>query len=112
MKKTILKHFKNKTITFGFVGQITHRKNLIVFKKYLDKYLSYWQQNNYKIKVLLAGAKTNSSPEIEQIFSNYLKKNTIKIIYNFTDKNSIYKKIFITKFINPSTELKSRISQF
>lgn len=95
-------HFKNKTITLGFVGQITRRKNLTVLKEYLDQYLPYWQNNNYHIRLLLAGAKTNTSKEIKKLFLCYIKNDTVKIIYNFQAKNMLFKQIDI--FINPSLE--------
>jgi glycosyltransferase involved in cell wall biosynthesis len=97
-------NFKNKKITLGFIGQITHRKNLAFFKDYLDKYLSYWQSRGYSLKVYLAGAKTNSSSQIEEIFKDYLNKKTITINYDFKpeDKEKEFSKIDI--FINPSLE--------
>lgn len=91
IKKLTPKKLNPKNITLGFVGQITIRKNLTVFKELIDKYPDY--------KIVLAGTRTNSSPEIEKMLG---KK--VKIIYDFTDdqKSDIYKKIDI--FINPSHE--------
>ena len=104
IKEIKFKKIDKKEIILGFVGQVTLRKNLSVFKDYLDKYLSYWQKQNIKLNILIAGSKTNSAPEIEKLFSNYLKSKTIKIIYDFTDaeKSEIYKKIDI--FVSPSHE--------
>lgn len=104
IKNIKLKKLNSKNITIGFVGQITIRKNLTVFKDYLDKYLSYWRKQKIKLNILIAGSKTNSTPEIEKIFGKYLKNKNIKIIYDFTDaqKSDIYKKIDI--FISPSHE--------
>jgi len=101
-------NFKNKQITLGFIGQISLRKNLTVFRNYLDKYLPYWQKQKIKLNVLLAGTKTNSSPEVEKL----LKNKNLKIIYDFTDaqKSDIYKKIDI--FINPSEEESLSIVNF
>lgn len=104
IKNIKLKKLNSKNITIGFVGQVTIRKNLTVFKDYLDKYLPYWKKQKIKLNILIAGTKTNSAPEIEKIFGKYLKNKNIKIIYDFTDaqKSDIYKKIDI--FISPSHE--------
>ena len=97
-----LKRIKNKQINIGFIGQITPRKNLIVFKNYLDKYLSYWQSRGYALKIYLSGAKTNSSPLIENLFKKYINQKIVHTTYDFTDKQQEYKKFDI--FINPSIE--------
>lgn len=97
-----LTRINNKQINIGFIGQITPRKNLIVFKKYLDKYLNYWQSRGYQLKIHLSGAKTNSSPQIEKLFKNYIDKKTVFITYDFKDLNKEYSKFDI--FINPSIE--------
>ena len=97
-----LKRLKNKQINIGFIGQITPRKNLVIFKHYLDKYLPYWQSRGYKLTIHLSGAKTNSSPQIEQIFKEYLKNKTVLITYDFKDLDKEYEKFDI--FINPSIE--------
>lgn len=104
IKNIKLKKINQKNITLGFVGQVTLRKNLVVFKNYLDKYLSYWNKQNINLNILIAGTKTNSAPEIEELFKKYLKNKTVKIIYDFSDaqKSAIYKKIDI--FISPSHE--------
>lgn len=93
-----------KSVTIGFIGQVTHRKNIGIFKNYLDKYSSYWHQQETSLKLFLAGAKTNSSHETEKLFSKYLKNKTLKIIYDFhnSDKSKMYHQIDI--FINPSYE--------
>lgn len=97
-------NFKRKHITFGFIGQITLRKNLDFFKEYLDKYLSDWENKGYDLKVYLAGAKTNSSVQVETLFKDYLDKNIVSINYGFgnQEKEREYSKIDI--FINPSEE--------
>lgn len=95
-------NFKNKKITLGYVGQITERKNLKMFKEFLDKYLVEFKSRGYQLKILLAGAKTNSSPLIEKLLEKYIKNNDVKIIYNFSSKKEIFNKIDI--FINPSVE--------
>lgn len=95
-------NFKNKKITLGYVGQITERKNLKIFKEFLDKYLTEFESKGYQLKILLAGAKTNSSPMIEKLLEKYIKNNIIKIIYNFSNKEKIFNKIDV--FINPSVE--------
>ncbi|MBU1129743.1 glycosyltransferase [Patescibacteria group bacterium] len=105
LSKTATKKFKRiqkKQINIGFIGQITLRKNLIVFKNYLDKYFSCWQGRGYKLKIHLSGAKTNSSDLIEKKLKKYIKQNIVKINYNFKNKQQEYKKFDI--FINPSIE--------
>ncbi|MBU4430978.1 glycosyltransferase, partial [Patescibacteria group bacterium] len=99
-----LKRIHNKQINIGFIGQITLRKNLIIFKNYLDKYLLYWQKQNYKLTLYFSGAKTNSSSLIEKEFKKYIKQNIVKINYNFkkSEKQRKFEKIDI--FINPSIE--------
>ena len=100
-KKTQTK-FRSKQLNIGFIGQITPRKNLVVFKKYLDKYLKYWQNRGYKLKIFLSGAQTNSSPQIEKNFNKYLRNKTVLINYNFKDLAKEYRKFNL--FINPSVE--------
>lgn len=104
IKNIKLKNINQKTITLGFVGQVTIRKNLVVFKDYLDKYLSYWKKQNINLNILIAGTKTNSAPEIEKLFKKYLKNKIVKIIYDFSDtqKSSIFYQIDI--FVSPSHE--------
>jgi len=97
-----INRIKNKQINIGFVGQITPRKNLVIFKYYLDKYLSYWQNRGYQLKIHLSGAKTNSSPQIEQLFREYIRNKIVLINYNFMDLDKEYSKFDI--FINPSIE--------
>jgi len=104
IKEIKLKKINQKNIILGFVGQVTLRKNLIVFKNYLDKYLSYWNKQNIKLNILIAGTKTNSAHEIEKLFDKYLKNKTVDIIYDFSDtqKSTIFNKIDI--FVSPSHE--------
>jgi len=104
IKNIKLKKINQKEITLGFVGQVTLRKNLVVFKNYLDKYLSYWKKQNINLNILIAGTKTNSAPEIEKTFDKYLKNKIVKIIYDFSDahKSAIFNKIDI--FVSPSHE--------
>ncbi len=97
LSATIKQHqnnIKNKQITLGYIGQITLRKNLYIFKDLLDA----------KYQVIFAGAKTNSSSDIEKYFEPYLKSNKLKIIYDFpeSDKKNIYSQFDV--FINPSIE--------
>lgn len=94
------KIFDDKKITFGYVGQISKRKNLDIIAKFVDKYFKKLEKTGWEVKFLLAGAKTNTSKEIE----SKLKKtsNKIKIVYNFKDKSKIFEKIDI--FVNPSYE--------
>ena len=97
-------NFKNKQITIGYIGQITLRKNLYVFKDYLDKYLSEWQSKGFNLRVYLSGAKTNSSIQVETIFKEYIDQKIVTINYDFLseDKEKEFSKIDI--FVNPSEE--------
>lgn len=97
-----LNNLKSKTITLGFVGQITLRKNLGIIKDYLNKYTPYWESNGFTITLLLAGARTNSSQRIESLFKDFLKNHAVKIIYDFKEIKHVFRKIDI--LINPSTE--------
>lgn len=105
-------HIKNKEITLGFIGQITLRKNLGFFKDYLDKYLSDWQSRGYTLKVYLAGAKTNTSSQLESLFQDYLARKIVTINYDFkdSDKKKEFAKIDI--FVNPSVEESLSIVNF
>lgn len=102
--KKHLSNYQKKHITLGFIGQITLRKNLNLFKDYLDKYLPFWQSHHYLLKVYLAGAKTNSSDQVENMFKQYLDQEIVSIKYGFSDqdKEAEFSKIDI--FINPSLE--------
>lgn len=89
-----------KNITIGFVGQVTLRKNYNFFYSFL-KYLEINDPEMFAaVNVIVAGIKTNSSLQVERLFSDY--QNKIKFIYNFNDKSNIFKKIDV--FVNPSTE--------
>lgn len=92
--KNITKKFNSKNPVLGFVGQINPRKNLFIFKNFLDQ----------GFRILFAGAKTASSPEIEKYFRKYLTNGQLKIIYDFpdADKEKIFRQIDL--FINPSVE--------
>lgn len=79
-----------KILTFGFVGQISYRKNLSYFSKIIPP----------NSKLLLAGAKTNQSTQLIK----QLKKKIphLKLVYNFKNKSKIYSQIDL--FVNPSFE--------
>lgn len=96
IKKIKSKKLNPKKNTLGFIGQITHRKNLGVFKEYLDKYPN--------TNLFFAGTHTNSSHETETLFAKYLKNGRLNIVYDFDnkDKSKMYKNIDI--FVNPSLE--------
>ena len=99
----LLKKLKNhQHITLGFVGQITLRKNLAWFANFFQNHSHQLKSQGINIRLFLAGAKTNSSDQIEQLLAPYQKQ--VKIIYNFPkkDKQKIYNQIDI--FINPSLE--------
>jgi len=95
-------NFNKKLITLGFVGQITLRKNLEIVKEYLDKYMSDWLSKGYTLRVYMAGARTNSSNQVEEMFKDYLDKKIVTIKYDFKNKKNEFSKIDI--FINPSKE--------
>jgi len=92
-----LQRRQTKPLTLGYVGQITLRKNLAVFVPIIEALA----KNKQKIRVLFAGQKTNSSPEVERIFAHLPQ---VEIRYNFSepDKAQLYKEIDI--FIHPSIE--------
>lgn len=93
---------ERQPITLGFVGQITLRKNLKFFIDFLDSKNIILDQHDVTFQLLFAGAKTNSSSQVECLFKPF--KNRVKFIYNFsnTQINKIYDQIDI--FINPSKE--------
>jgi glycosyltransferase involved in cell wall biosynthesis len=93
---------KSLPITIGYVGQITLRKNLQFFANFIQENSPNLNNEGVKINFIFAGARTNSSIQIEKLFTNY--SNSVKFIYNFNDKDKsmIYKQIDI--FINPSKE--------
>lgn len=103
-KKKTVNFEKNKYLRVGFVGQIAKRKKILILKEYLDKYLAYWKKKGIEIKVVLAGAKTNTSKEIESKFRKYIDSGVVKVIYNFADEDK--PKIFrgMDVFVNPSVE--------
>ncbi|MFA6250167.1 MAG: glycosyltransferase family 4 protein [Candidatus Shapirobacteria bacterium] len=86
------RHFSQPVI--GYIGQISPRKNLPMFKSLLD----------HNFRVIFAGARTASSPLVEKTFASYLASGQLKIIYNFpeADKRQIYSQIDF--FVNPSIE--------
>lgn len=90
-----IKRLKSKTLTIGFIGQISVRKNLESIGN-ISKILT-----DIPHKILLAGQRTNSSSVIEKAFSTF---NNIEIIYNFSDqeKTKLYSEIDV--FINPTSE--------
>lgn len=89
-------------ITIGYVGQITLRKNLDFFADFIKENQQHFQEKGLKVNYLFAGAKTNSSSQVEELFNDY--KDLVTFIYDFKDKDK--KKIFnqIDIFINPSEE--------
>ncbi len=91
---------KGSTITIGFVGQITLRKNFQFFADFIRKNGAELKSKKVRLRFLFAGARTNSSPQVEAMFKDLDAE--IKFIYDFADKNAIYKQIDI--FINPSEE--------
>ena len=97
-----LRPLSKKTLIIGFIGQITLRKNLGVFADYLQKYQDFWKQKGIDLKVYLAGARTNSSPQVETLFSTHTANTTF--IYDFPEitKSKQFQKIDI--FINPSQQ--------
>lgn len=105
-----LKRHEKKQINIGFIGQITPRKNLIVFKNYLDKYLPYWQNRGYKLIIHLSGAKTSFSSQIEQLLKDHIKNNIVNITYNFKSLENEYFKFDV--FVNPSIEESLGITNF
>ena len=105
-----LKRLKNKQVNIGFIGQITPRKNLVIFKHYLDKYLPYWQSRGYKLTIHLSGAKTSFSNQIEQLLKDHIKNNIVNITYNFKDLENEYSKFDV--FVNPSVEESLGITNF
>lgn len=108
-KRAILKEkeIKNKirnslTITIGFIGQITLRKNFQFFVKFIDQNLDNFKKQEIKVNFLFAGAQTSSSEAVISLFDKY--KNLTNFIYDFSeeDKAKIFNKIDI--FVNPSKE--------
>ena len=93
---------KDLSITIGFVGQITLRKSFQFFVNFIDKNLINFKKRGLKVNFLFAGAKTNSSKEVELLFDKY--KDLVKFFYNFPEKDKV--KIFnkIDIFVNPSEE--------
>lgn len=102
--KILQKITKDKIVRIGYVGQISPRKNL----DYLKDLLSTSTKRpalckECKIELLIAGAKTNSSEEVEKKLSLVSNVN-LQIIYDFEDnaKKDIYGNIDF--FVNPSRE--------
>ncbi|HNQ17181.1 MAG TPA: glycosyltransferase family 4 protein [Candidatus Woesebacteria bacterium] len=91
---------KGSAITIGFVGQITLRKNFQFFADFIRDNGAELKSKKVRLRFLFAGARTNSSPQVEAMFKDLDAE--IKFIYDFADKNAIYKQIDI--FINPSEE--------
>ncbi len=103
------KRFKQKKVTLGYIGQIVERKNLTLLAKYFYRFENYWKKKNWKISIILAGAKTNTSKEVEH---NFAKLDNITFLYNFDEhtKKHIFENIDI--FINPSIEESLGITNF
>lgn len=91
---------KGNTITIGFVGQITLRKNFQFFADYIRNNGAELKNKKIKIRFLFAGARTNSSPQVEAMFKDL--DADVMFVYDFVDKDEIYKQLDI--FINPSKE--------
>jgi len=91
---------KGSAITIGFVGQITLRKNFQFFADFIRKNGAELKSKKVRLRFLFAGARTNSSPQVEAMFEDLDAE--VRFIYDFADKNAIYKQIDI--FINPSEE--------
>lgn len=102
--KTKQKLLLQKNIIIGYLGQITRRKNLSLFKSYLDCYHSYWSTQGFNLSISLSGARSNTSSDVEQSLGEYIKNNIIQINYDFpeTQKKSILGNL--TLFLNPSSE--------
>jgi hypothetical protein len=90
------------TITIGFIGQITLRKNFQFFVKFIDQNLDNFKKQGIKVNFLFAGARTNSSKSVESLFDKY--NNLVKFVYDFSEEDKA--KIFniIDIFVNPSKE--------
>ncbi len=91
---------KGEVITIGFVGQITLRKNFQFFADFIRNNGAELKSKKVRLRFLFAGARTNSSPQVESLFKDL--DVDLKFVYDFVDKNEIYKQIDI--FINPSEE--------
>lgn len=93
---------KKLPITIGYIGQITLRKNFQFFVNFIKENQKHFDEKEIKINFLFAGAKTNSSTQVETLFKEY--KDVVKFIYNFKekDKEKIFK--YIDIFVNPSVE--------
>jgi glycosyltransferase involved in cell wall biosynthesis len=91
---------KGSAITIGFVGQITLRKNFQFFADFIRDNGAELKSKKVRLRFLFAGARTNSSPQVEAMFEDLDAE--VRFIYDFADKNAIYKQIDI--FINPSEE--------
>lgn len=93
---------KRLPITIGFVGQITLRKNLQFFVQLLKDAQGVNNAQMPPIRLLLAGAKTNSADQVEALFKSY--SSQVEFIYDFpsTEKDNIFKRMDI--FVNPSLE--------
>lgn len=107
IQKYFQKRVIKKEVNIGYVGQISTRKNFSGIIDFLDSSYDDLLKRGIRVKVKLHGVKTNSSPEVERLFSksgnqNYLRKRIVTINYNFTNKQQVYSSFDI--FINPSVE--------
>jgi len=95
-------------VCIGFVGQITPRKNLKYFQWLLDDIEAnpskYPEYKDRKVKIFLAGIRTNGSPEVEKQLDKGIKEGKIEIRYDFKDEEKEYIYGNIDVFINPSRE--------
>lgn len=93
---------KRLPITIGFVGQITLRKNLQFFVQLLKDAQGANKTQMPPIRLLFAGARTNSSDQVEALFKSY--SSQVEFIYDFpsAEKDNIFKRMDI--FLNPSLE--------
>lgn len=96
---------KNSSPVIGVVGQIAKRKNLGFYKECIELIIKDIPNATF----LFAGARTNTSPEVENELKKYI--GTVAVIkYDVKSIEQIYKKIDIV--LNPSIEESFGISNF
>lgn len=98
----------SQPIVLGYIGQISVRKNLSFFINFIKDNPSLFARTKKRVRVLVAGAKTNSSKLLEAD----LQVHGVEIIYDFPDsvKDDIIKTIDV--LVNPSLEESLGISNF
>ncbi|MFZ5376666.1 MAG: glycosyltransferase family 4 protein [Patescibacteria group bacterium] len=100
--KRRINNFSNKTFTIGYVGQITRRKNLELISNFFRKYKKIFSNKGVKLRLVLAGVKTNTYLEIQQEMRKSFSQT--EFVYNFStdEKAGVFQNIDV--FINPSKE--------